>query len=138
METSTLNFDYNAKLVYLVTRNLFERKRTRFSSVKFNDELYIIEARRGAWLTPFSEQVKIKVVATSTDTSKVVLESSSRSWLNLLNFGANSTNISDLSDYINNEVFKMHRVVEVSDDSMDDAEQDHSAIRIVKPRIRFK
>jgi len=113
-------------------------KRTRFSSVKFNDELYIIEARRGAWLTPFSEQVKIKVVATSTDTSKVVLESSSRSWLNLLNFGANSTNISDLSDYINNEVFKMHRVVEVSEDSMDDAEQDHSAIRIVKPRIRFK
>ena len=48
----------------------------------------------------------MKVVATSSTSCKVVVESSSRSILNLLNFGANKGNLSNLSDYINNEVNK--------------------------------
>ena len=44
---------------------------------------------------------------------KVVIESSSRSILNLLNFGANKGNVSDLSDYINNEVYKLTQPVEI-------------------------
>ncbi|MDY4662928.1 MAG: hypothetical protein SPC28_01825 [Alloprevotella sp.] len=35
------------------------------------------------------------------------MSSSSRSVLNLLNFGANKGNISDLCDYISNEVYKL-------------------------------
>lgn len=51
----------------------------------------------------------MKVVATSSQTCKVTVESSSRSVLNLLNFGANKGDVSDLSDYnyINNEVYKL-------------------------------
>ena len=91
---------------------MFE-KHTKFSSVKCNDDLFFVEARRGLWISPFSENVKMKVVATSSTTSKVVIESSSRSILNLLNFGANKGNISDLSDYISNEVYRLTQPGEI-------------------------
>lgn len=65
------------------------------------------------WLSPFSENVKMKVVATSSQTCKVIIESSSRSFLNLLNFGANKGNISDLSDYINNQVYRLTQPGEI-------------------------
>ena len=134
MRTSILEFPHNARTTYTAVKNLF-RKRTKFSSVKTDDDLFIVEARHGAWLSPFSENVKMKVVATSSQTCKVVIESSSRSWLNLLNFGANKGNISDLSDYINNEVFKLCQPGEIP---MVNQENDHSTIRIVPPEIRYK
>lgn len=134
MQTSILEFPHNARTTYTAVKNLF-RKRTKFSSVKTDDDLFIVEARHGAWLSPFSENVKMKVVATSSQTCKVVIESSSRSWLNLLNFGANKGNISDLSDYINNEVFKLCQPGEIP---MVNQENDHSTIRIVPPEIRYK
>ena len=81
------------------------------------------------------ENVKMKVVATSSQTCKVVIESSSRSILNLLNFGANKGNVSDLSDYINNEVYKLCQPGEIP---MVPQGNDHSTIRIVPPEIRFK
>lgn len=110
-------------------------KRTQFSGVSFNGDLFIVEAHHEAWLSPFSEKVKMKVVATSTQTCKVVIESSSRSILNLLNFGANKGNISDLSDYINNEVYKLCQPEEIP---MVKQGEGHSTIRIVKPEIKFK
>lgn len=110
-------------------------KRTKFSSVRFNDDLFIVEARHGMWISPFTENVKMKVVATSSQTCKVVVESSSRSILNLLNFGANKGNVSDLSDYINNEVYKLCQPGEIP---MANQGEDHSTIRIVQPKIRFK
>lgn len=78
-----------------------------------NDELFVVEARHGAFLSPFSENVKIKVVATDTHSCKVTVESSSRSWLNLLNLGANKGNVSDLSDYISNEVYRLQQPGEI-------------------------
>ena len=134
MQTTTLEFPHNARRTYFAVRHLFEMKRTEFSGVSFNDELFIVEARHGAWLSPFSEKVKMKVVATSSQTCKVVIESSSRSFLNLLNFGANKGNVSDLSDYINNEVYKFCQPEEIPMVN----QYDHSTIRIVKPEIRFK
>jgi hypothetical protein len=110
-------------------------KHTKFSSVKFNDDLFVVEARHGAWISPFTENVKMKVVATSNQTCKVVVESSSRSILNILNFGANKGNISDLSDYINNEVYKLCEPGEIP---MTKQDSDHSTIRIVPPEIKFK
>lgn len=134
MQTSTLEFPHNARTTYTAVKNLF-RKRTKFGSVKTDDDLFIVEARHGAWHSPFSENVKMKVVATSSQTCKVVIESSSRSWLNLLNFGANKGNISDLSDYISNEVYKLMQPGEIL---MVNQENDHSMIRIVKPKIKMK
>ena len=112
MQTTTLEFPHNARRTYTAVKHLFD-KSTKFSSVKCNDDLFIIEARHGLWISPFSENVKMKVVATSSQSCKVVVESSSRSILNLLNFGANKGNISDLSDYINNEVYKLTQPGEI-------------------------
>lgn len=134
MEKTTLEFPHNARRTYAAVRNLFEMKRTKFSSVKFDDGLFVVEARHGAWLSPFSENVKMKVVATSSQTCKVVVESSSRSVLNLLNFCANSGNVSDLSDYINNEVYKLCQPGEIP---MANQGEDHSTIRVKKPTITF-
>lgn len=134
MEKTTIEFPHPSRTVYTAVKNLFEMKRTKFSSVKFDDDLYIVEARHGAWLSPFSENVKMKVVATATSACKVVVESSSRSILNLLNFGANSGNVSDLSDYINNEVYKLCQHGEIRMTEQDE----HSTIRIRKPEIRLK
>lgn len=106
MQTTTLEFPHNARTTYTAIKRLFE-KRTKFCGVKCNDDLFIVEARHGMWLSPFTEKVKMKVVATSSQTCKVVVESSSRSILNLLNFGANKGNVSDLGDCINNEVHKL-------------------------------
>ena len=122
MQASTLEFPYNARMTYIAIKRLFD-KRTKFSSVKFHDDLFIVEARHGMWISPFTENVKMKVVSTSSQTCKVVVESSSRSVLNLLNFGANKANISDLSDYINNEVYKLTQPGE---------------IKITKPKIMFR
>lgn len=106
MQTSTLEFPHNARTTYTAIKRLFDKK-TQFSSVRFHDDLFTVEARHGMWISPFTENVKMKVVATSSHTCKVVVESSSRSVLNLLNFGANKGNISELGDYINNEVYKL-------------------------------
>lgn len=135
MQTSTFEFHHNARTTYTVVKHLFEMKHTKFSSVKYNDDLFIVEARHGAWISPFTENVKMKVVATSSQTCKVVVESSSRSILNILNFGANKGNISDLSDYINNEVYKLCEPGEIS---MTKQDSNHSTIRIVPPEIKFK
>jgi hypothetical protein len=112
MQTTTLNFPQNARMTYTAVKNLF-RKRTGFSSVRCNDDLFVVEARHGAWLSPFSESVKIKVVATGSSTSRVVVESSSRSVLNILNLGANKGNVSTLGDYISNEVNKLTQPGEI-------------------------
>lgn len=106
MEKTELHFPHNSRTTYVALTNLF-RKQTGFSNIKCNDDLYIVEGRHGSWLSPFSENVKMKVIATGNDSCKVVVESSSRSILNILNFGANKVNVSNLSDYINNEVYKL-------------------------------
>lgn len=106
MQTSTLDFPRNARRVYTAVKHIFE-SRTGFSNVKCDDTRFVIEARRGWFISPMSESVKIKVVATGTEASRVTIESSSRSVLNLLNFGANKKNVSNLSDFIQNEVWKL-------------------------------
>lgn len=134
MQSSTLSFPHNARTVYTAIKRLFS-KQTGFSSVECNDDLFVVEARHGAWISPFSENVKMKVVATGTQSSNVVVESSSRSILNLLNFGANKGNVSDLCDYINNEVYKLCQPGEIP---MVNQDNDHSTIRFKSSDIKFK
>ncbi len=139
MQTITLEFPHNARTVYTAVKNLLARKRTKFSAVKCDDDLFVIEARHGAWLSPFSEHVKLRVVATGSSATKVVIESSSRSVLNLLNLGANKANVSDLRDYISNEVFRIqHVTVGRDEEEIEDVDNDHSShssIRIATPSI---
>ena len=133
MQTLTLEFPYSTRTTYTAIKNLF-RKQTGFSSIECNDDLFVVEARHGSFLSPLSEKIKIKVAATSSESCNVVVESSSRSVLNLINWGANKDNVSNLSDYINNEVFKL-----MPKDGIKMIQQEsHSAIKIVDPEIKFK
>ena len=48
MQTTTLEFPHNARTTYTAVKRLFD-KSTKFGSVKCNDDLFIVEARRGLW-----------------------------------------------------------------------------------------
>lgn len=132
MKTITFEYPYNSRTTYTAVKNMF-RRQDKFSSVKYDDNFFVVEARHGAWISPFSEDIKVKVVATGCNSCKVVVESSSRSMLNLLNFGANSDNVSDLGDYISNEVYRLQNV-----DMLVRNGEDHSVIRFKTPDIKFK
>ena len=106
METSTLEFPRNARRVYTAVKHVFQT-RTRFSNIECDDTHFVVEARRGWFISPMSESIRIRVVATGTESSRVTIESSSRSVLNLLNWGANKQNVTTLSDFIQNEVWKL-------------------------------
>ena len=96
----------NARRVYAAVKRVFYG-RTRFSAVECNDEHFIVEGRRGLLISPLSERVKMRVVATGTDSCQVIIESSSRSVLNLFNLGANSRNVIQLGEFIRNEVYRV-------------------------------
>ena len=64
MQTTTLEFPHNARTTYTAVKHLFEMRHTKFSSVKFNDDLFIVEARHGMWISPFTENVKMIVATT--------------------------------------------------------------------------
>ena len=104
MSTTILTFLHPSRTAI---RHLFQTKRTQFSGVKFDDDLFVVEARRGVWLSPFSEKVRMKVVATNSNSCKVLVWSSSCSILNLLNLGANMKNVQSLEDFISNEVYHL-------------------------------
>lgn len=106
MQTSVLDFPRNARRVYTAVKHVFQT-RTKFSNIECDDVRFTVEARRGWFISPMSENVKIRVVATGTESSRVTIESSSRSVLNLLNWGANKQNVTTLSDFIQNEVWKL-------------------------------
>lgn len=134
MEKASLDFPHNARMTYTAIKRLFEMKDTKFDGVDCDDDLFVVTGRRGWLLSPFSERVKMKVVATSSQTCKVIIESSSRSFLNLLNFGVNKGNVSDLSDYINNEVYRLIQTGEIPMSKR----EDHSEIKMSPPDLRFK
>lgn len=106
MQRTTLDFSRHARRVYTAIKHVFET-RTRFRNIRCDDTHFVVEARRGWFISPMSESVKVKVIATGTEQSQVVIESSSRSVLNLLNLGTNKKNVTNLSDFIQNEVWKL-------------------------------
>lgn len=122
MQKEKVDFELNARRGYTAVKRVFYG-RTRFSSVECDDEHFIIEGRRGWLLSPLSERVKMRVVATSTKSCQVIIESSSRSPLNLFNIGANSRNVTQLGEYIRNEVYRL-----CSDEE----------IRLKSPEIRIR
>jgi hypothetical protein len=47
-------------MTYTAVKNLF-RKRTGFSSVRCNDDLFVVEARHGAWLSTLGDYISNEV-----------------------------------------------------------------------------
>lgn len=106
LQSERIDFELNTRRVYTAVKRVFYGK-TRFSSVVCDDEHFIVEGRRGWLISPLSERVKMRVVATGTNSCQVIIESSSRSPLNLFNLGANSRNVTQLGEFIRNEVYRV-------------------------------
>lgn len=134
MQQETLEFQQPARRVYTAVKLVLQTK-LKLNNVDYDDNLFIIKARHGNFLSPFSENIEIKVVADSTSTSKVTISSSSRSMLNLLRLGANKGNVNNFKDYISNEVYKLCSDEEIHLHRQND---DHSQIKIVPPDIKLK
>ena len=106
MQTERVDFEQNARRVYTAVKRVFYG-RTRFRAGECDDEHVTVEGRRGWLISPLSERVKVRVVATGTQSCQVIIDSSSRSPLNLFNLGANSRNVTQLGEYIRNEVYRI-------------------------------
>ena len=74
MQSERIEFELNARRVYTAVKRVFYG-RTRFSSVECDDEHFIVEGRRGWLISPLSEHVRMRVVATGTNSCKVIIES---------------------------------------------------------------
>ena len=125
MQSNTLEFPRNARTVYAAVKRVVQSC-GRFSNIKCNDTNFVVTASHGMSLIPLGENVKIRVVASGAETTKVVIESSAKLFLNP--FASNKENVQSLSDYISNSVWKLLDV---------DDGRDHSTIRIVKPDIKI-
>ena len=130
MQKEKVDFEQNARRVYTAVKRVFYG-RTRFSSVECDDEHFIIEGRRGRLISPLSERVKMRVVATGSNSCLVIIESSSRSPLNLFNLGTNSRNVAQLGEFIRNEVYRVSN-------SNEDIHLKPNEIRLRDNDIKFK
>ena len=126
MKTATLEFPRNARTVYTAVKNVV-RGCGRFDRVRCDDVTFVVRASHGWSLIPLGEDVRIRVVATGTESSRVTVESSAKVWLNFL--ASNKENVQSLSDFIANGVWRLLPV---------DDGRNHSVIRIVKPEIRMR
>ena len=126
MKSTTLEFPHNARTVYTAVKHVMETC-GRFSNVKCNDATFTVTASHGWSLIPLGENVRIRIVATGYETTKVIVESSAKVFLNV--FASNKENVQSLGDFIANGVWRLLR--------LDDG-RDHSTIRIVQPDIRMK
>ena len=106
MKSSTLSFPYNARRVYTAVKGAFRRD-AQFKHVKCDDELFVVTARHGASLLALGENIKVRVVATGTASSKVVVESGNQLPINLLNIGQNKRNVTTLAEFIANRVYRL-------------------------------
>lgn len=106
MSTTTLQFTQPARRVYTSVKRAVE-KCGQFRHVVPNDDTFVITARHGMSLLALGEKITIHVVATGTQSSKVVIESANQIFINILNLGANKKNVQSLEDYISNEVYRL-------------------------------
>ena len=130
MQAEKVDFELNARRVYTAIKRVFYVQ-TRFSSVECDDEHFIVEGRRGWLISPLSERMKMRVVATGANSCQVIIESASRSPLNLFNMGANSRNVTQLGEFIRNEVYRVSN-------SNEDIHLKPNDIRMRDNDIKFK
>lgn len=106
MKSNSVEFQQNARRVYTAVRHTFETC-GMFHGVKCDDANFVVTARHGASLLALGEKIKVRVVATSTQSSKVVVESGNQIPFNLLNIGQNKRNVTTLTEFIANRVHRL-------------------------------
>lgn len=106
MKSNTVEFEQNARRVYTAVKHTFETS-DMFHRVRCDDTNFVITAKHGASLIAMGENIKVRVVATGTQSSKVVVESGNQFPLNIFNIGTNKKNVTTLTEYIQNRVYKL-------------------------------
>lgn len=106
MKSNTIEFEQNARRVYTAVKHTFQTC-GEFHRVQCDDVNFVITAKHGASLLALGERIKVRVVATGTASSKVVVESGNQLPINLLNIGQNKRNVTNLSDWISNQVYRL-------------------------------
>lgn len=106
MKSNSIEFNQNARRVYTAVRHTFETC-DMFHRVKCDDMNFVITAKHGASLLALGENIRVRVVATSTQSSKVVVESGNQFPINILNIGQNKQNATTLTEFIANRVYRL-------------------------------
>ena len=106
MKSVTLDFYQNARRTYTAVKRAFE-KCGEFHHVRCDDRTFVITARHGASLLALGEKIEVHVVATGSQSCQVRIISGNQIALNLFNIGSNKRNVTNLSDWISNQVYRL-------------------------------
>lgn len=103
MLSHTLTFSHPARRVYTAVKHAVQTA-GEFRHVECDDRNFRIVASHGWSLIPTGQDIRIRVVATSTTETEVIIESKAKVFLNLFAIPQNKENVNTLSDYIRNRV----------------------------------
>ena len=106
MKQRKLEFQQNACRTYTAVKRAFE-KCGEFHRVRCDERTFVITARHGASLLALGEKIEVHVVATSTQSCQVRIISGNQIPLNIINIGSNKRNVTNLSDWISNQVYRL-------------------------------
>lgn len=103
MKTSIIEFPFPTRRVFTACKNAIKACGI-FRSIKIEESVSRITASKGFPI--FGEDIIVNVKATASDKCQVILKSSDKLLFNIFKFGNNIRNVSDLSQFISNEVYK--------------------------------
>ena len=104
--TNTIGFDQPARRVYTAVKHVSQTTK-EFNRVQCDEDNFVLTASHGWSLIPLGQNVRIRVVAKGTQTTDVIIESKAKIFINLFSIPQNKRNVQELSDYIQNRVYKL-------------------------------
>lgn len=127
MSTGIIYFRHNARRVFTAAKWALQRVGV-FSHIDADERTFRIRASHG--LPVVGENVELRIVATGVDEACVKIESTDKLFYNIFKWGNNKRNVNDISQYIQNEIY---RYLNVNDEA---CRRRSSEIRIVPPEIK--
>lgn len=104
--TSTLTFSQPARRVYTCMKHVLQTT-DEFRRVECDERHFVLTASHGWSLIPTGQNIRIRVVAKGTQTTDVIIESKNKIFINLLGIPQSKRNVQNLSDYIQNRVYRL-------------------------------
>ena len=104
--TSTLTFPQPARRVFGCVKHVLQTT-DDFKCVRYDEDKFVLTASHGWRLIPTGQDIRIRVVAKGMQTTDVIIESKAKVFINLLAIPQNKRNVQELSNYIQNRVYKL-------------------------------